>query len=342
MDSMSKKLNYRELIKILPGILFSLTAFILILFIVDWDDVAIALKQAEFSFLILGIPIYLIAYLCRAIAWQTILGRETPFKKVFLTMQIGYLLNNILPFRLGELGRALLLGRTGLGFWRVFSTILIERTFDMILAVSLLLGTIPFVIGGSQYSQAAIFVGILVLFGVAILYLLARNQGWVVDRYKKLGEKRPAFSRVKVERVESFIQGLSSLNKFPVFLRIFGWMVMSWGFAAVYQFVVFLAFDPEAKLLWTTFGLSVASLGVALPSSPSYVGVLEAAWIGALSLFKIPLSIALAYAVTVHILHIIISLVFGTFGLLREGETLSKLFSELRNRNFEKDSGVKK
>ena len=335
MGLTNKETSNREFIKILPGILVSLAAIVLIVYLVDWQDVYVALIQAELSYIFLGIPVYLIAYLCRAFAWGTLLGKDIPIKKVFITMQIGYLLNNILPLRLGELGRALILGRKGLGFWRVLSTILIERAFDLILAASLLFGTIPFVFDSSQYFQVALIVGVIVLSGMVILHLLARNQDWVIKKIENQKEQRPRLRRLGSTRIEAFLNGLSTLTNVRRFLSVLAWMLVSWGLTIVYQFLVLLAFDPSAKILWSAFGLAVASLGVALPSSPSYVGVLEAAWIGALSLFNVGISTALAYAITVHILHIIISIIFGTFGLIKEGETLNKLYSDLRNRRLE-------
>jgi uncharacterized membrane protein YbhN (UPF0104 family) len=86
--------------------------------------------------------------------------------------------------------------------------------------------------------------------------------------------------------------------------------------------------------LWAAFGLATASMGVALPSSPSYLGVFEAAWIGALSLFQVSISTALAYALTIHVIHILVSSVFGIYALMHEGETLSQLYSEIRNQRF--------
>jgi uncharacterized protein (TIRG00374 family) len=323
-----------DLLRILPGILVSLVALVIILIIVDWGELLEALSQAEYKYILLGIPVYLVAYVFRSLGWRTLLKNEIPLKDVFLTMQAGYLLNNVLPLRLGELGRAFLLGRKGLGFWRVFSTILVERAFDMILAAGLLLGTLPFVFGASQSSRVAYIVAGIVLMGMLVLHLLARNQAWAVSQYEKLSVRWSLLSRFGVERVQAFFNGLSALVDLKSFIRVLVWMVMTWGLTVVYHFIVLLAFDPGSAMLWAGFGLATAALGVALPSSPSYVGVLEAVWIGSLSLFDVPFSTALAYALTVHLLHIIVSCVFGIYALVREGESLREIYAEIRARRF--------
>ncbi len=111
-------------------------------------------------------------------------------------------------------------------------------------------------------------------------------------------------------------------------------MIISWGLAVVYQYILLLAFIPSAQLLWAAFGLATASMGVALPSSPSYIGVFEAAWVGALAIFQVPMATALAYALIIHVIHILISCVFGIYALAREGETLNQLYAEIRKQRL--------
>jgi uncharacterized membrane protein YbhN (UPF0104 family) len=204
----------------------------------------------------------------------------------------------------------------------------------MTLAAGLLLGTIPFVWGSPQSQQVSFIVVGVVLVGMVTLHLLARNQVWAIAKFETLSARWSMLSRFGIRRLQAFFDGLTALVQLPRFLRVLIWMVTSWGLGLAYQFILLLAFEPDGKILWAAFGLATASLGVALPSSPSYVGVLEAVWIGALALFDVPFSTALAYAMTAHVLHILISCVFGVYALAREGESLSQLYAEIRNRRI--------
>jgi len=334
MTEKAAPIHQHDFFRILPGILVSLVALVIIFTLVDWQEALKAITQANFLIVFLGLPVYLISYVFRSLAWRTLLKEEVPFKRVFLTMQAGYLLNNVLPFRLGELGRAFLLGRNGLGFWRVFSTILIERAFDMILAAGLLLGTMPFVLGSSQSKQVGTIVISLIMLGMISLHLLARYQSWVVYHFEKLGRRWEIFAHFGVERLQGFFNGLTALVQLSRFLRVLFWMLLGWGSAVVYHYILLRAFVTDANILWAAFGLATASLGVALPSSPSYIGVVEAAWIGAFSLFFVPPSTALAYALLAHLLHIVISCIFGIYALAQEGESLGQLYIAIRKRRF--------
>lgn len=331
MDKLEIK-KTSDLKRIIPGVLISTVALILIFCMVDLQDVIFALSQAEYKYLLIGIPVYLAGYVFRALAWRTLLRDEVVFTEVFLTMQAGYLLNNILPLRLGELGRALILGRKNIGFWRVFSTILIERAFDMILAAGLLLGTMPYALGSEKSMEVAYIVAGAVLVGLLCLHLLARYQGWVMDQFLNLRTRWAIVSRFGADRLQNFFQGLSSLTSPHNFFGVLVWMILSWSSSILYHYFVLLAFVPKVKILWAAFGLGTVSLGVALPSSPSYIGIIEAAWVGALSLFGLSYASALAYALTVHLLHILISLIFGTYALGREGESLGQIYRELVKR----------
>jgi uncharacterized membrane protein YbhN (UPF0104 family) len=74
----------------------------------------------------------------RAKVWHTLLREKPTYKDVLFTAGEGYLLNNFLPFRLGEVGRAFLLSRKsgGMTFAEIIPTIVIERTVDLIISRS--------------------------------------------------------------------------------------------------------------------------------------------------------------------------------------------------------------
>lgn len=326
--SSSARYSWRQL---LPGFLISALALFFLFRYFDWRDVMQSLRQAEWGVFSLVLPIYLISYLLRAMAWRTILKEAASFQQVFLTMNVGYLLNNILPFRLGELGRAFLLGRDSLGFWRVFSSILIERAFDMIIASSLLLGSLPFVLESTRTGNVALLVGSVVSLGLFTLYLLASNKEWVSRQFERLASRWPLILRLGEGRLEAFLEGLEALTKIGRFTRVFAWMVSSWGLAILTQYLILRSFYQNAQVLHVVFGFGVSSLGVAVPSSPSYIGVYEAALVGALSLFGIPPSTAFAHALTSHVLYVVVTGVFGLYGLTKTSQSLTRLFYDVRS-----------
>ena len=317
--------------RILPGVLLSLIALAAVFYFVDLKEVGHAFEEADYWYLIPVVVVYTTALGIRGLAWRALLSDEPPFKQVFLILNAGYLLNNILPFRLGEIGRAFLLGRKGLGFWRVFTTILIERAFDMALVAGMVLSTLPFIWGASRAQQVALLVAGVVLAGVAALHLLARHQARALSIFERLGSRWPPLLQLGKDRIEAFFAGLSALTDVRRFLKVLGLMVVNWFLAVVAQFLLLRAFVPSAHLLWAVFGQGIVALGVAVPSSPAYVGVLEAAWVGALSLVGVAPAEALAYAFASHLLNIAVTGLIGGYALLKEGQSLSRLYYRIRD-----------
>jgi uncharacterized membrane protein YbhN (UPF0104 family) len=79
----------------------------------------------------------------------------------------------------------------------------------------------------------------------------------------------------------------------------------------------------------------VAALGIAAPSSPGALGLLELSIVGALSLFGLDPSTALALAITVHIVQYLVTGGLGTYALARDGESLIGLYRRVRRLKVE-------
>jgi hypothetical protein len=151
--------------RLLPGLLISAASLVIVLYLARPNRLVDALRIADYRLAIGGGLFTLLWLLVRGMGWRTLLQDKVTLSQTFFTLNEGYLLNNFLPLRMGEVGRAYLLGRkSGLGFWRVLSSILLERGLDMLLTVALLLGTLPFVAGVAN-ARGAGWVGCIVCDG---------------------------------------------------------------------------------------------------------------------------------------------------------------------------------
>jgi uncharacterized protein (TIRG00374 family) len=322
--------------KLLPGLIISAIAVVAILYFVDLKRLLGALQQADYRYIALFFGISICWLAVRGIVWRTLLQEQASFGQVFLTLNEGYLLNNILPFRLGELGRAYLLSKkANLGFMQVFSTILIERALDVAMAAGLLFASLPFVMKASQAWQAAAMMGSLVLLGLVFLFLLARNQNWALQQYNKLVARFPTLQRlIGQQQLTAFFTGLTSLTDGRRFLKVVLLMLVNWGIALLQFFILLRGYLPEAQLLWATFTMAVMALGVAAPSSPGAVGVLEASVIGALSAFGLDPAVTLAIALTAHLGNYLTTGLIGAYALAHDGQSLTGLYRDVRKISF--------
>ena len=323
---------------VLPGLLISAVSLVIVIKLADWNQFIQALKLANYSQIALFLGITWIWLVVRAIVWRTLLEENYTWKEVFFAINQGYLLNNILPFRLGEVGRALLLSsktpakgnQSRLGFFYVFSTILIERIMDIAMAAGLLLITLPFVVGASWARHTALVAAGLVLVGLGSLFLLARNRGWAQKKFEQVTQRAPALQKLGARHFNTFMNGLGILTDGLRFLRLCLLVMLNWSIAVLQYTLLMLAFFPQARLLWAAFSLGVVSLGIAAPSSPGALGIMELSLVGALSLFKLDASTSLAFAITAHLTNYILTGIIGSFALARDGQSLSGLFQRAK------------
>jgi hypothetical protein len=320
----------------LPGVIISLVAIFLIIKFVDLHRLVDAVRSANYWILLAGLAISWSWLAVRGIVWRTLLQKKASYKDIFLTLCEGYLLNNFLPFRLGELGRAFLLGRkAGLSFMEVLPTIVIERVLDLVFSAVILLGTVPFVVGAAGAGRIAVIIGGLVVLGLVFLYLIARNRDWALSRFNRITARWPKLQKQGDDFLAPLFSGLAALNDGALFIRVLLWMSLDWAVGILQFYLMILAFFPQAPLLWAMFGIAAAAFGGAIPSAPGAVGTYEAALGGALTLLSHDQSASLAVAIVAHIFNYLVTGLLGAYALSTEGETLLGVYRQLRRREEE-------
>ena len=320
----------------LPGAIVSVVLIAAILSVVDLRKMVDAIRHANYFLLTIAVVMGFIWIAVRAQVWRTLLRDKPSYSDTFWTVGEGYLLNNFLPFRLGELGRAFLLSRkSGMTFMEILPTIVIERAMDLGYTAVIFLSVIPFIFStgtqGADAQRIGMIVGAVVLAGFVLLYILARSNQWALDLFHKLSARWPALQRLGGSFLESFFAGLSVLTDGWLFVRFLFWMTLNWALAIVSYYVIIRAFFPQTQVTWAMFGLGAAAFGGAIPSLPGAVGTFEGAFGGALTLLTHDQSTSFAAAITARLYNYINSGVIGGIGLAREGETLSGVYKQLMN-----------
>lgn len=314
----------------LPGAIISIVVIGIILYFVDFRTLADAVRNANYAILSVSALLSFVWMGIRAKVWQTLLRDKPRYVDVLFAAGEGYLLNNFLPFRLGELGRAFLLSRkSGMQFGEILPTIVIERTVDLAFSAGVLLASLPFVVNAQGSERIGYLVGGLVLFGLAMMYVLARNNQWALDLFHKLSHRWPVLQKFGGNFLESFFAGLGVLTDGWLFLRFLFWMTLNWIVALVAYYLITLSFFPQAQPQWTLFILGAAAFGGAIPALPGAVGTFDGAISAALTLFTGDQSTSLAVALTARLYNYLNSTVIGGIGLIREGQSLPQVYRDL-------------
>jgi glycosyltransferase 2 family protein len=321
----------RSLLRWVPGLLITALAFWLLTRFVNWSEFTAALAAIPLGLFLLAAVIYLVSMVIRAAAWQFLLQRKVTLGQAFIAINEGYFFNNILPFRIGEMARAFLLGRrSGLGLFFILSTIVVERFFDLAIASSLLLATLPLALklDWARPIAALLLVGIgLVLF---LLFLAARRRDWVEKKAAGLANRWAWFRRWIMPGLHSILDGFSVLTRVEFFAVSLGILLSSWLLASVRDWILLRSFVPQAPFWWAALGISAANFFGAVPSVMGALGTFELGGTGALKIVGMPGEAALACVLVVHVIHLIFSTIIGAYGLSREGQTITSLYADIR------------
>ncbi|MBK8823699.1 MAG: flippase-like domain-containing protein [Anaerolineales bacterium] len=322
----------KDIKRLIPGALVSIALIAAILYFVDFQTMWSAIQNANYRILSGSIILSFLWMFVRAKVWQTLLRDKPKYVDVLFAASEGYLLNTFLPFRLGEVGRAFLLSRkSGMTFSEILPTIIIERVVDLAFAAAFLLAALPYMADSQDSERIGYIVGGVVIFGLVMMYVLARNNKWALDTFHKLSVRWPFLQKFGGSFLESFFEGLGVLTDGWLFIRFLLWMSFNWFIALVAYYLITLAFFPQAQPEWTLFILSAAALGGAIPALPGGVGTFEGAVSAALFVFTKDQSTSLAVALTARLYNYLNSGVLGTIGLMREGQTLSGVYQQLMN-----------
>jgi glycosyltransferase 2 family protein len=323
----------RNMLTWAPGVLISVVALVMVFRLTNWQDLRQSITSIHPMSLFQVVIVSIIALMVRASAWWILLNRKVSVWHTFNILNIGYLMNNLLPLRAGEISRVILMGKvSGKSSFHVLPTLVVERVFDLVISAGMLVITIPFVIGMEWAKQIGLIVLALAFFGFIVLYFLAQHSKQVESGLAKILPSWSFFHKWISPRLAAMLDGLEVMRHPAQFFLSALLMLLCWGLYIVSYGVVILPLVPDFPLWGLPFILSVVALGMAVPSAPAGIGVYEAALVGSLLLFDVPSSTALALALTLHMLSFILYLGLGINGLAVEGRSLTSLFVEAQSK----------
>lgn len=337
------------------GLIISVAFFALALIDINLGEVWNALLGAEYWALIPALALYFIGVWVRALRWRILLKPLIPnvtLKRTFEVEVIGYMANNVLPARIGELVRAYVLSlREGVRKTATLATILVERIFDGITMVGFAaavvlwillrdpdalqvgpshkLGTFISGLSGTLIVATVLFLGAIVVF-LVVASSPSRMERLAAYFFRFL----PGRLQQRANRLlSSFIAGLQALRSLPSTLSVLGLSVVAWLFeAGMYYVIGTWGFEltgtdgqvlPFYVYMLATAGVNLATL---IPQGPGYIGVFEAVAKGVLvGAFGVAENPALSYVLVLHAALLIPVTLLGFFYMARESMSYKDL-----------------
>lgn len=310
--------------RLVVGMLVSLVFLVLAMRGIDWAELWDAFRAANYWFLIPAFLLLIAINWARAYRWRLLMYPDThlPLLHIFRIVNIGYLFNNVLPAKAGELVRAWLVGREiegGIG--QAASTILIERLLDVLTSVVILVILLPFIELPEIVTQAGLLLGVVSAVGTVVLIVLSRVGEAGLDWVWRLVGRIPVVGSPKVKALfQNLLNGFRVLTNVKLVPGIllgsaavwFGYALFNYTLLAAFRMTT-LPFAAAALVLCATAFIMV------IPSSPGAMGVFEWAAVQALAVYGVAEAQAFGYALGLHTYTNLVLILFGLVGMLRAG-----------------------
>lgn len=313
------------------GLVVSLVLLVLVLYQTNPARIWDSLRQADYVFLLPALVFYFLGVGIRAVRWHFLLRsiKSIDFGPLFRTLAIGYMANDILPARIGELVRAYVLGQQqNVSKATTLMTIVVERIFDGLTMLTFVVVASFFLhFGDAELTGRIRLVGVVFIVAIGALAILAGMPHHFERLLDLFVARLPSASlRTRTTRVtRSFLQGLGALRS-PVdsvatfILSVVAWLCETAVFALIaVGFGIHLPFT--VFLLATAF----ANLVTAAPSTPGYVGVFDAPIVYVLVAFGIGPNLATSYTLVLHAVLFLPVTLLGFYYAWRAGLSLTQM-----------------
>jgi uncharacterized protein (TIRG00374 family) len=318
-------------IAILLGVAVSALALWWALRGIEWSAVRGRLADVHPWILLAAVAVATLTFPIRALRWRFLLraddGSTLSWPALWHPVAIGFMANNILPARLGEVVRCYAASRVApVRFTAAVTSVAVERVFDALTLAALfaiaLLG--PAVPAGLAVGGKVRLVGLAGLAALVVLTAAAFRPA-LAERIARGVLPRGRLTDRLVGILHGLLQGLTALHDPRRLLAVVAGSLVLWVTNALSFGLAFAAFGLPGDLWTALIAQTFVVFAVAAPSTPGYVGVLELAVVAALTLYGVPKDGALAAAVSYHVATFIPIILLGGWSLVRTGLSLGDL-----------------
>ncbi len=267
-----------------------------------WGD----MQSANYWWILPGVLAYFIGVWARTWRWHYLLRpiKPIPLRAMWPIVVIGYMGNNVYPFRAGEVLRAYVLKKKeGVSISASIATILVERIFDGLVMLLFVFIGLPMAPGLPNWLRQTVILASLAFFGALVVFLVMAALPQASRTFYQWATRRfvPAKLQPQVLLLaDRFMEGLSSLSSFRDILMVFFTSVIVWLLETVKYWFVMHAFNFTVSFFALMLMNGVVNLATTLPSAPGYVGTFDGPGIEVLRVFGVDPTVAAAYTLVLH------------------------------------------
>jgi uncharacterized protein (TIRG00374 family) len=306
-----------RLVRAAVGVAISLVALLLVLRQVDLARTGSILATATPAWLVAILGFQVVDLVFRGLRWQRLLApiHRLSYARTMDYLLIGYLANDVLPARLGELVRSHYLGdREGISRTTTLGTVVVERVVDT--GVLVVIASVAILV-----LQVRGVVASAVLVGIALTGLLIAGLALALVAHRIPGADRIVARIERFPRVHDLARRLRGGLAVAARPRTLGWALAlslgAWGSSVASMAAAGQSIGLELTTAQAALFSSGIALATAIPAGPGYLGTFELASVSIGNVLGIPGETSFALALIVHLGILVVTGVGGTIGFAR-------------------------
>jgi len=293
-------------------------------------EVTEAIAAPNYWWLIPNLSLGFLAMLIQALRWKTLLSplAFVPVVEVFSANSIGQLVNNIVPFRLGEYARVLTISRDNKKLTKpsLLATVMVERLiFDAGMLTLVVAGSIAFIPIRWQFNVGilAVATGTVMISVMLFIATAAFEPRIAISIISRLLSLAPATRRDSLRQsLTEFAEVLPLLRQRTNALKLVCQTVLIWSLMMTSIYCLFRAFGFVLPATAPVAFLGAVVLAMFLPSLPGHIGTFHLAAVLTLTAYGITDVEGRAFAIVVHLSQFVPTSAIGLFFLHRSNLTL--------------------
>jgi len=263
--------------KQIAGILISLLFIYFAFRDVNLEEFSIAIADADFVWILPATSAMVISFWLRGYRWKYILNpiKEVSIHSAFSATMIGYMANNVLPFRIGDLVRLVVISKySGIKKAAALGSVFIERMLDLVMSLAIFGMALILYPNLPDWASATGY-GAMIIFSILLVFTFyGRNHPNLFVKLINLMTKR--FSdkvRLRAEEiVRSFSEGLKAVHNIKQLLWVLLLSIVLWTINVSWVWFTLEMFDFDLPLSASLLVLIFILFAVSIPSAPGYIG----------------------------------------------------------------------
>ena len=285
---------------------------------VNIEDIYKALSNANKAYIFAAFTATFITFILRSLRWKILLDspKDIDLQKYISTTHIGYFLNNILPFRAGDIARAKLLSNNSnnIKFSFLVGSLVAEKIIDLWIVGFFSICLILF--GFNNVLGLEFTIGILLLYIITSFIIFGNNS--LANKIKK------QFSITK-----NFFEGylLVSKNK----IKLGGISLLLWCSFVAYMYTLLKSLNIDLSFQQYVGITVISSIVTSLPIAPAAIGTYHLAVIYFLTLYGIEIDKSQTAAILLHSVFLLYTIILGYIYLSFEKIKFKSLINDNKN-----------